>query len=67
MSAYTNISNANDFIALLTNLDYPNISNLQSKQILWAYENLETRNILDWLCANIDVEQNVTDTKNDWV
>ncbi|CAG8438813.1 8337_t:CDS:10 [Funneliformis caledonium] len=61
------ISSANEFITLLTNLGYPNISNLQPKQILWAYEHLETRNILDWLCTNIDVEQNVIDIKDDWI
>ena len=63
----SNISNANDFIALLANLGYPNISNLQAKQILWAYEDTETRNILDWLCTNIDVEQNVLDIKDEWM
>ncbi|CAI2188347.1 4944_t:CDS:10 [Funneliformis geosporum] len=67
MSTYSNISNANEFITLLTNLGYPNVSNLQPKQILWAYENLETRNILEWLCTNIDVEQNVIDIKDDWI
>lgn len=70
MSSYSNISNvrsAKEFINLLTNLDYPDISSLQPEKISWAYENLETRNILDWLCTNIDIEQNVLDVKDDWM
>ncbi|GBB99436.1 hypothetical protein RclHR1_03520016 [Rhizophagus clarus] len=70
MSSDSNISNvrsAKEFINLLTNLDYPDISSLQPEKISWAYENLETRNILDWLCTNIDIEQNVLDVKDDWI
>ena len=57
---------ANEFITLLTNLGYPKASNLQPEQILWAYEDLKTRNVLDWLCTNIDIEQNVLDIKDGW-
>ncbi|PKC12053.1 hypothetical protein RhiirA5_465232 [Rhizophagus irregularis] len=56
-----------EFINFLTNLDYPGVSDLQPEKISWAYENLETRNILNWLCTNIDIEQNVLDVKDDWI
>ena len=67
MSNNSNINSAKEFITLLTDLGYPDASNLQPGQILWAYENLETRNILDWLCKNIDIEQNVLDIKDNWM
>ena len=67
MSAHSVVRSANEFINFLTNLDYPDISNLRPEQITWAYEDLETRDILDWLCTNIDIEQNVLDIKDDWM
>ncbi|RIA88293.1 hypothetical protein C1645_775256 [Glomus cerebriforme] len=63
----SNARSANEFITLLTNLGYPDILNLRPEQIFWAYESIETRNILNWLCTNIDIEQNVLDIKDNWI
>ncbi|CAG8433989.1 492_t:CDS:10 [Scutellospora calospora] len=53
------LRSASAFIDFLTKLEYPNVSTLQPEQILWAFESKETRCLLDWLCENIDVENNL--------
>ncbi|CAG8675639.1 30273_t:CDS:10, partial [Gigaspora margarita] len=42
------------FVNFLSKLEYPNVSALKPEQILWAFENKETRYLLEWLCENID-------------
>ncbi|KAG9291112.1 hypothetical protein G9A89_012984 [Geosiphon pyriformis] len=53
------MASATSFIALLKSLKYPHASELLPEQISWATENSETRVIFDWLCENIDLENNV--------
>ncbi|CAJ0920083.1 13839_t:CDS:10 [Entrophospora sp. SA101] len=46
-------------ISFLEQIGYPNASSLLPEQILWAFDQSEAYSLFEWLCENIDVEQNV--------
>ncbi|RHZ82863.1 hypothetical protein Glove_103g239 [Diversispora epigaea] len=47
-----------NFITFLSQLEYPQASTLKPEQISWVYESNDLHYLLDWLCENIDIEQN---------
>ncbi|CAG8649665.1 3113_t:CDS:2, partial [Paraglomus occultum] len=52
-------ASATSFITFLAKIGYPNASSLRPEQLLWVFEIPEIQTLFDWLCKNVDPEENV--------